>query len=187
MAILFCGGRRMALTVCLLMPALTFGQTLNSDQWKNVINAQKGREFPYTVTTRDSGCADGSMVSATGRTLTLKRKDQTKVTVARNDVLRVRLLNLNPDTILYSAGNFWLDVMEVPHNRFRHDTVVVFLRDGTKHQGPLLDTSESELRMTDGEKTRQAAVLAEDRKSPKPWLRISKGIFRRFTASPSNE
>jgi hypothetical protein len=158
MAAIFHNGRRMVVAVCLLMPPLALGQTLNDDQWKNVVHAQKGREFPYTVLTRDLGCAEGTIVAAAEQALTLKRKDGVKVTVSRGDVLRLRQLSLKPDAILYSARNSWSDVTEVPHSQFRSDIVLVVLRDGSKHHGELFETQDSSLTLAQGKKPRQTLV-----------------------------
>jgi hypothetical protein len=158
MAALFRNGRRLVVAVCLLMPTLALGQPLYDDQWKNVLHAQKGREFPYTVLTRDLGCAEGTLVAVSEQALTLKRKDGVKVDVSRGDVLRLRQLGWKPAAFLYSARNSWSDITEVRHDRAYKETVLVVLRDGSKHRGQLLESHDSGLTLAEGKKPRQTSV-----------------------------
>jgi hypothetical protein len=161
MTTLFRNGR-MVVAVSLLMPTLALGQTLNDDQWNNVVQAQKGREFPYAVLTRDLGCAEGAMVAATEHTITLKRKDGVKVTLSRGDVLWLRQLGLKPGALLYSVRNSWSDVTEVPHDQFQNTNMLVVLRDGSKQRGLLSETQDSSL------------TLAKGQKPPKTLVQIAK-------------
>jgi hypothetical protein len=161
MPALFCKWQPRLAILFLLIPTLVFGQTLNDDPWKNVIHAQKGREFPYTVVSRDFGCADSTLVAATDRTMTLKGKDGRKLTISRADVLQFRQERLKPSAIVYSGRSSWLDVTEVRHDRFYSEKMLVILRDGKRRQGTLSEVQDSSLTLVKDQKDRQNPIRLE--------------------------
>ncbi len=175
----FLRNRAMLVVGCLLMPAFATGQTLNDDQWKNVMQAQKGPEFLYAVQTRDLGCAEGTVLSVSDQSLIVKLKDGARVTIPKPEVLQLRYLNSSPGSILYSQRSSWLDVTQVWHGgeHYGH-LILVVMRDGAKHKGRLLETQDSNLTLTEGPK------------SPEKQVRIAKAevsevyrvTFKRMTA-----
>jgi hypothetical protein len=147
--------RAMLVVCCLLMPAFATGQTLNDDQWKNVLRAQKSQKFKYSTITRDLGCVEGTILSVTQQSVSLNPKGGTTVMIPKKDVLRFSYPKWGASGILYSGRNSWLDVREIPHNSFHGEAVRVVMHDGSLHQGRLLDVLDSSLTVLEGRDRQQ--------------------------------
>jgi hypothetical protein len=160
----------LAIATSLSVPMVMSGQTLNDDQWKNVMHAQRGKDFQFTMHTRDLGCAAGAITSVTKQALTLKKKDKSKVTVARGDVLQLRELGWKPAAFIYSGRSSWSDVAEVRYYEF----LLVVMRDGSRHEGQLLEATNSGIKLAESKSSPQISLLGDGKKPGSTALTIAK-------------
>ncbi|HYL67984.1 MAG TPA: hypothetical protein VEX69_02365 [Candidatus Limnocylindria bacterium] len=140
------------------IPSNLLGQTKPDDQWENLKQITRRRTFLYVD--RQLQCGNGKIDQVTERTVTLKREDHTKITIARQDLLRLGEWGLSANGIVYSARSSWTDVrnqLHSPNNPHRRARLRIVALDGKIHEGQLIEVDETHLALLDEGKKVQLA------------------------------
>jgi hypothetical protein len=103
-------------------------------------------------------CGAARIVEVSEQAVTLKRADHTKITIEREDLLRLGEWGLSATGIIYSGRSSWSDVKNQRHdpkNPQRSARMRVLTLDGTSHEGPLIEVDDTHLALLDGDNATQ--------------------------------
>lgn len=130
------------------------GGLKDAGSWKNLRKVTRGRE--YTVMTRTGACPTGRLGAVATGYLTLKLPKGKKVTVEKQNILRV---TVDPDYIVYSGRSSWADVRT--YSSYPTEAVKITAKaTGQQYVGKITSLSNADvtLRQSGG-----ALKLAKDR------------------------
>lgn len=145
---------------CLLVSICASGET-QDDSWQNL--RQITRERYYTVLDRKANCVTGHIAGATDRGITLKLTDGTSATLDRENVLRVSVSHAAPYLpsrvqadvtrvldVVFNDKSSWFDLKGLaPQEKIGNlgQSVTIVKTDGTKYEGRVLATSDTQLEL----------------------------------------
>jgi len=142
------------LVAWLAIPLNVLGQSKKADQWGNLQQITRRRTYMYID--RRLHCGAARIAAVSDQAVTLKRADQTKITIERQDLLRFGELGLSATGIIYSGRSSWSDVKNQRHdpkNPQRRARMRVLTLEGTSHEGQLIEVDDTHLALLDGDNT----------------------------------
>jgi hypothetical protein len=146
------------LGACLALPLNVLGQSKNDDQWENLKQITRRRTYMYVD--RQLHCGNAKIDQVTEKAVTLKREDHTKITIERQDLLRLGEWGLSANGIIYSGRSSWSDVRyqrRDAKNPQRGAKLHVITLDGKSHEGQLIGVDDTNLALLDADKRVQLA------------------------------
>jgi hypothetical protein len=136
------------LSGCLLFAPNMHAQS-EEDPWNNLHKITKKHTYAYAD--RKGGCGNGRITRVTDQSVTLKRPDNTQVTIRRAELLRIGQWGLWPIGTLFSGRSSWYDVKLLPHDAKdsnRRARIRIVTSDGEEHSGELLGADDSSLKVS---------------------------------------
>lgn len=143
---------------CLALPSKVLGQAKTEDQWENLKQITRRRTYMYVD--RQLHCGNAKIDQVAEKAVTLKREDHTKITIERQDLLRLGEWGLSANGILYSGRSSWSDVRNQRHdpkNPQRGARLRVVTLDGKNHEGQMIEVDDTHLVLLDADKRVQLA------------------------------
>lgn len=144
------------LGTCLTLPSNVLGQARPDEQWENL--KQITRRRMYTYVDRSLHCGRAKIEQVTEQAVTLKHPDNTKISIERQDLLRLGEWALSPAGIVYSGRSSWSDVKNQRHSAkdsHKRARMRVVTLDGKSHEGQLIEVDDTHLALLDGDHRRQ--------------------------------
>jgi hypothetical protein len=146
------------LTACSALPLNALGQSKKDDQWENLKQITRHRTYLYID--RRLHCGSAKIDQVNEQAVKLKRSDNTKITIDRQDLLRLGEWGLSAVGIIYSGRSSWSDVKNQRHSskdpqksaRMRLVTL-----DGKSHEGQLIEVDDAHLTLLDADNRIQLA------------------------------
>jgi hypothetical protein len=144
------------LTACLALPLNALGQSKKDDQWENLKQITRRRTYLYID--RGLHCGNAKIDQVTEQAVTLKRSDNTKITIERQDLLRLGEWGLSAVGIIYSGRSSWSDVRNKPHSSKdpqKSARLRVVTLDGKSHEGQLIEVDDTHLALVEADNRTQ--------------------------------
>jgi len=135
------------LSGCVLFAPNMHAQS-EEDPWNNLHKITKKHTYAYAD--RKGGCGKARIARVTDQSVTLKRPDNTQITIKRAELLRIGQWGLWPIGTLFSGRSSWYDVKLLPHDAkysSRRARVRIVTSGGDEHIGEFLGADDSSLRM----------------------------------------
>jgi hypothetical protein len=131
---------------CISIVASAIAEEKDTDEaWKQAKQLHRDRSFAFVD--RRLNCSEGKIVHVTEQAVTLKRPDNTKTTIDRQDLLRLSVVGSRAGGILYSGRSSWADIKALfrDSTSYRREKVRLFTQDRKGHVGELIDADDSHL------------------------------------------
>jgi hypothetical protein len=176
-----------------LTPSASGQTTVADDGWEHVKHFHRDRSFIFVD--RQFDCNRGKIGDVTDQAISVKRPDQTRFTIERQDLLQITVSwrvtgTLDIRGVLFSGRSSWADVKALlPKLRpYRREKVRVVTLNGKEHSGELIEVDDSHLAVLAGGQHQELAKsdiskvyyitlkqlgdLAEYTLGEDPWLAI---------------
>lgn len=135
------------LSGCLLFAPNMHAQS-EEDPWNNLRKITKKHTYAYAD--RKGGCGKARIIRVTDQFVTLKRPENTTITIQRGELLRIGQWGFWPIGTLFNGRSSWYDVKLLPHDAKasnRRARMRIVTSDGKEHSGEFLGADDSNLRV----------------------------------------
>lgn len=146
------------LAACVALPSHVPGQSKKDDQWENLKQVTRHRTYLYID--RGLHCGSAKIDQVTEQALTLKRSDNTKITIDQQDLLRLGEWGMSAVGIIHSGRSSWSDVRNQRHSSKdpqKSARMRVVTLHGRSHEGQLIEVDNTHLALLDADNRIQLA------------------------------
>lgn len=146
------------LAACVALPSHVHSQSKKDDQWENLKQITRHRTYLYID--RGLHCGSAKIDQVTEQAVTLKRSNNTKITIDRQDLLRLGEWGLSAVGIIYSGRSSWSDVRNQRHSSKdpqKSARMRVVTLHGKSHEGQLIEVDNTHLALLDADNRIQLA------------------------------